>query len=104
MNKVYVNKETNMVEQIINIDVDTRWDPYWFPWCYIVDDPENKVDSYNLRYNTETGEFEVNEDFIPVETKIEDSEQQKEMKQLKEELEMTQNALNEILMMTLGGM
>ena len=59
MNKVYCNKETDIVEQIINIDVDTRWDENWFPNCYVVDDPENKVQTYNLKYNKEIVDFEI---------------------------------------------
>lgn len=65
MNKVYCNKETDMVEQIINIDVDTRWDENWFSNCYIVDDHENKISTYNLKYNKEKEIFEIVEGLNP---------------------------------------
>lgn len=70
MNKVYCNKETDLVEQIINIDVDTRWQENWFPNCYVVDDPNNEINTYNLRYNKETKEFEIVEGLKPKEEVI----------------------------------
>ncbi|MDZ5033975.1 hypothetical protein GNF81_14605, partial [Clostridium perfringens] len=47
MNKVFCNKETNMVEQIINIDIDTRFEENWFSNCYVVDDINNEINAYN---------------------------------------------------------
>lgn len=103
MNKIFCNKETNMVEQIINIDIDKNFSEDWFPNCYVVDDPENNINAYNLKYNKDLEVFEVVQGLNPKdEIVIEESEEKNKIKQLTEELELTQNALNEILM-NLGG-
>ena len=77
MNKVYVNKETNLVEQIINIDVNTRWSKDWFPWCYIVDDENNSLKHHGYRYNLETEKFEEIECYEEPPTIIEKSQNEK---------------------------
>lgn len=59
MNKVFCNRETNMVEQIICIDIDKRFDESWYPHCYIIDDEDNEVQGYNLKYNIETEQFDI---------------------------------------------
>lgn len=77
MNKVYVNKETNLVEQIINIDVNTRWSKDWFPWCYIVDDENNSLKHHGYKYNLETEQFEEIEGYEEPVTIIEKSQNEK---------------------------
>lgn len=101
MNKVYVNKETNLVEQIINIDVDTRWSEDWFPWCYIVDDEDNSLKHHGYRYNLETEEFEEIEGYEEPEVIIEPSKAQvveEKTKDLEMELYFTQSAVDFLLM------
>lgn len=105
MNKVYCNKETDMVEQIINIDVDTRWDENWFPNCYVVDDHENKISTYNLKYNKEKEVFEIVEGLNPKDAvevtpsaneKIEALE--KENENLKKEIQEIKNMITQTFM------
>ena len=101
MNKVYVNKETNLVEQIINIDVDTRWSGDWFPWCYIVDDEDNSLKHHGYRYNLETEEFEEIEGYEEPEVTIEPSRAEaveEKTKDLEMELYFTQSAVDFLLM------
>ncbi|MDZ5010892.1 hypothetical protein GNF77_18750, partial [Clostridium perfringens] len=94
MNKVFCNKETNMVEQIINIDIDTRFEENWFSNCYVVDDINNEINAYNLRYNKEMKKFESVEGVPDFEEAIfEESEKDLKIKSLKEELEIPQDAL-----------
>ncbi|MDU7085926.1 MAG: hypothetical protein E6344_19755 [Clostridium sp.] len=103
MNKVYCNKETDFVEQIINIDVDTRWEENWFPNCYVVDDPDNEINTYNLRYNKETKEFEIVEGIPPkdeviVEEAISNEDLKKENEILQNKITAMQAALDEIIL------
>ena len=101
MNKIYCNRETDMVEQIINIDIDTRWDENWFPSCYVIDDIDNKISTYNMKYNNETEEFELVEG-IPAKDEVivikqptaeEIQEIKKENEDLKARLEKVENIL-----------
>lgn len=101
MNKVYVNKETNLVEQIINIDVDTTWSEDWFPWCYIVDDEDNSLKHHGYKYNLETEKFEEIEGFEEPEVIVEPPRAEvveKITKDLEAELFLTQSAVDFLLM------
>lgn len=98
MNKVFVDKTTNVVSQIINIDKDPRWSEDWFSWCYVVDDPDNKINSYGYTYNLETKKFEEIKGYKEPEVIIEEKQEVQDIQDLKKELEMTQRALNEIIM------
>lgn len=103
MNKVYCNKETNMVEQILKVETYDELPDDYFSNCYAVIDEEEIINGYNVKYNKETNEFEIVSGLKPkTETVIEESEEKNKIKQLTEELELTQTALNEILM-NLGG-
>lgn len=59
MNKIYCNKDTDMVEQIINVDIDKNYDENWFKNCYMIDDPYNEISTYNIKFNKKTKRFEV---------------------------------------------
>lgn len=59
MNKVFINKETNMVEQILKVETYDELPDDYFPNCYAIEDMEEMVSAYNLRYNKETKKFEV---------------------------------------------
>lgn len=59
MNKIFCNKETDIVEQILEIREGEVIADDYFSNCYAVDDLEEKVNGYNLRYNKEIKEFEV---------------------------------------------
>jgi len=102
MNKVYCNKETNMVEQIINIDINKNWSEDWFSNCYVIDDPENKISTYNLKYNKEKELFEVIEGLKEkdeIEIMPSDIESlKKENESLKKEIEEIKNMITQTFM------
>lgn len=101
MNKIFCNKVTNMVEQIINIDTDTRWDENWFPNCYVIDDPLNEISTYNLRYNKEKEIFEVvegmkeKEEAEVIPSEIEKMKTENEL--LRKEIDEIKNMINQTL-------
>lgn len=100
MNKIYVDKQTNMVSQIINIEVDKEWSESWYPNCYIVDDENNEITSYGYRYNLEKKEFEVVEDYEEQVIEVEPSEIEelkKANEELKAEITIIQGALDSII-------
>lgn len=103
MNKIFVNKETDMVEQILKVEtLDELTDDY-FNNCYAVIDEGEKVDAYNLKYNKITGQFEIVEgipakDEVIVERtlNLEDfNNLKKENEDLKARLEKVENVLKE---------
>lgn len=59
MQKIFVNKDTNMVEQILKVESYDELPDNYFNNCYSVIDEEEKINAYNLRYNKETNEFEI---------------------------------------------
>lgn len=96
MQKIVVDNNTNEVLQIINLDIDTRWDDRWYPSCYVIDDVNNEINSYNLKYNKETEEFEINSDYVEVETIIEPTQielLEQENQQLRSELDLIKKHL-----------
>lgn len=64
MQKIIIDNDANRVLHIINLDMDSSFSESWYPNCYIVDDINNEINSYNLRYNKELEMFEIIEDFI----------------------------------------
>lgn len=51
MNKILVEKDTDMVSQIINIDDGYEFNPYVYgDNFYVVDDENNEISTYNLKY------------------------------------------------------
>lgn len=103
MQKVFINKNTNMVEQILKEEGEELKEDY-FPSCYMVEDEEEKIKGYNLRYNKEKGIFEVVEGILPfVEVDIikkptqEDyNNLKKENEELKERLDNIENLIKQI--------
>lgn len=59
MNKVFINKDTDMVEQILEVKTIDELPDDYFPNCYSIIDEEGKINAYNLRYNKESKIFEV---------------------------------------------
>lgn len=59
MQKIYINKITNMVEQILKEAEGENFNEDYFPTCYMVEDIEENIKSYNIRYNKEERIFEV---------------------------------------------
>lgn len=97
MNKVFVNKETDMVEQILKVEtLDELTDDY-FSNCYAIEDIEEKVNAYNLKYNKETKEFEVVEG-IPAkaEVVIEKTPTAEDFNNLKQENEELKSRLDKL--------
>ena len=101
MQKIYLNKETNIVEQIIKADYD-HFDSYnnetFGDNFYMVVDLESVVDGYNYVYDLESLKFKR-----IIETKqlkksvVEPSETQIQIKGLKEENKNLNNKLDLIL-------
>ncbi|MDU7362757.1 hypothetical protein [Clostridium sp.] len=103
MNKVFINKETDMVEQILEIREGEVIPDDYFPNCYAIDDPEGKINAYNLRYNKETKEFEIVEGIPPkdeviVEEAISNEDLKKENEILQNKITAMQAALDEIIL------
>lgn len=109
MNKVFCNKETDMVEQILGVKTIDELPDDYFPNCYAIMDEDEKVDAYNLKYNKETKEFETVEgipakDEVVVEKKVpntdieqlkkENEELKKENEEFKTRLEKLEELLN----------
>ncbi|MBS6502581.1 MAG: hypothetical protein KH415_13330 [Clostridium sp.] len=63
MQKIIIDNITNKVLHIINLDIDSSFNEEWYPNCYIIDDIDNEINSYNFIYNKEIEEFEVIEDY-----------------------------------------
>lgn len=97
MNKVYCNKETDMVEQILEIREGEIIPDDYFPNCYAIEDIEEKVNAYNLKYNKETKEFEVVEG-IPAkaEVVIEKTPTAEDFNNLKQENEELKSRLDKL--------
>lgn len=104
MQKVFINKETNMVEQILPIKtVDELPDDY-FSTCYAIIDELDEVNTYNLRYNKEEKTFEVVEELPAIDEVIvmkqpttEDYNALKEENEkLKSRLDNIENLINQI--------
>jgi FtsZ-binding cell division protein ZapB len=104
MQKIFINKETDMVEQILKVETNDELPDNYFPNCYAIIDEEDKINAYNLKYNKETKEFEVVEglpakDEVVVEEKVSntDIEQlKKENEELKKENEIFKERLESI--------
>lgn len=98
MNKVFINKETNMVEQILEIREGEVIPDNYFPNCYGVDDLEGEIGAYNLRYNKETKEFEEVEG-LPAKDEVEIIEKpnnEDELRKIKEENKELRAEIEEI--------
>ena len=101
MNKIFVNKDTDMVEQILPIQNEDELSDDYFPNCYAVIDREGKINAYNLRYNKDTKEFEIVEG-VPAIAKVKVIKQPavedfKEIKEENEELKARLEKLEELL-------
>lgn len=104
MQKIFINKETNLVEQILKEEEGEEIKEDYFPSCYMVEDIEEKIKGYNLRYNKEEGIFEVVEGVLPfAEVNIikqptpEDySALKKENEELKDRLDKIENMIKQI--------
>ena len=59
MQKIFINKETNIVEQILSVESEEELSDDYFSNCYAVLDKEDKINGYNLRYNKYAEDFEV---------------------------------------------
>lgn len=59
MNKIFINKDTDMVEQILEVREGEVIQDNYFPNCYMIEDVNNEISTYNLKYNKETEIFEV---------------------------------------------
>lgn len=101
MNKVFINKETDMVEQILEIREGEIIADDYFSNCYAIEDVEGKINAYNLRYNKETKEFETVEGIPPKDEvtiiKQPTAEEIQEIKKENEDLKARMEKLEELL-------
>lgn len=86
MQKVFINKETNMVEQILKVETCEELPDDYFNNCYAVIDEDEIINGYNVRYNTDSQEFEIVAGLKPKD-EVEIVEKNEHIKQLKEENE-----------------
>lgn len=97
MQKVFINKDTNIVEQILKVNTENELSDNYFSNCYAAIDKEDNINAYNLKYNKETKEFEVVEG-IPAkdEVVIDKAPSIEDFKNLKEENEELKNRLDKL--------
>lgn len=86
MQKIFVNKDTNIVEQILKVETYEELPDNYFENCYPILDEEDKINAYNLRYNKETGEFKKVEG-VPAKDEVKIIEKNEDINQLKAENE-----------------
>ena len=107
MQKIYLNKETHVVEQIIKEDYD-HFDSYnndtFGESFYMVIDADNIINGYNVRYNKELLQFEI----LPIvkshtESYVEPNETQIQIDKLKEENKLLNKKVDRILAILEGG-
>lgn len=101
MQKICVNKEDNMVNQIFDLSDYPEFKPEDYPYCYVIDDEDNKIKHYGYKYNLETEEFEEIEGYEEPEVIIEPSKVEvveKKTNDLEMELYFTQSAVDFLLM------
>lgn len=65
MQKIFINKETDMIEQILKVETADELSDDYFDTCYAVIDNEDKINAYNLKYNKEIKEYEAVEGLPP---------------------------------------
>lgn len=105
MQKICVNKEDNMVNQIFDLSDYPEFKPEDYPYCYVIDDEDNKIKHYGYKYNLETEEFEEIEGYEEPEVIIEPSKVEvveKKTNDLETELNLTQSAVDFLLMSTVS--
>lgn len=104
MQKIFINKETNLVEQILKEEEGEVITEDYFPSCYMIEDLEEDIKGYNLRYNKEEGVFEVVEG-LPAMDEVEIIKQpttedynalKEENKELKDRLDNIENLIKQI--------
>lgn len=95
MQKIFINKETNMVEQILEVNSEDELPDDYFKGCYSFLDYNDKINAYNLKYNKETKEFEVIEGIKPFDIPVieEKSNLEKENEELRSRLEKLEEIL-----------
>lgn len=103
MQKIFINKETDLVEQILEVLTEEELNDDYFESCYAVIDPENKINTYNMKYNKEKEIFEVVEgmkereevEIIPSKNDEAIEDLKKENESLKKEIEEIKNMINQ---------
>lgn len=104
MQKIFINKETDLVEQILKEEEGEYLTEDYFSNCYMVEDIEENIKGYNLRYNKKEEVFEVVEG-LPAMDKVEIFKQpttedynalKEENKELKDRLDNIENLIKQI--------
>ncbi|MGG7142490.1 hypothetical protein ACQPVP_03390 [Clostridium nigeriense] len=86
MQKIFINKKTDMVEQILKVETKDELSDDYFSNCYAYLDKEDKINAYNLKYNKENEIFEVVEG-LPAKDEVIVKEKNADIEQLKKENE-----------------
>ena len=106
MYRVYLNKETNVVEQVFDLTSEralakTLKEDTFGTHMYVIDTEEYV--GFNQLYNTETEAFEVNPNYIEPDTTVIPAKAdtiEEKTKELETELYLTQSAVDFLLMST----
>ena len=106
MYRVYLNKETNVVEQVFDLTSEralakTLKEDTFGTHMYVIDTEEHV--GFNQLYNTETETFEVNPNYIEPDTTVVPAKVdtvEEKTKELEMELYFTQSAVDFLLMST----
>lgn len=97
MNKVYCNKETDMVEQILKVDSYDELPDNYFNNCYAVIDEQEIINGYNVKYNKDTKEFEVVAGLKPKdEVIVEETPSKEDYDNLKQENESLKSRIEKL--------
>ena len=101
MQKIYLNKETHVVEQIIKEDYDhfeNYTDETFGDNFYMVLDENNEINDYDFIYNINTNNFDrVLEAKAYTESYVEPNDVEIQINELKEENKMLNEKLDKIL-------
>lgn len=103
MQKIIIDRDSLEVRQIINLDVDPRFDENWYIGYIIKDDVDNIVTNHGFKYSPSTGKFEENKDYKEPEVVIEESPSDARLTELERKLDLvTQQKDEEILELKLA--
>lgn len=86
MKRIYYDKDTYMVSQIFDLtkepELKNELNENTFVYCNMIDIEDDVEIGYNFKYNQETEEFEIDPDYVEVETIIEKSKVEELQEQL----------------------
>lgn len=105
MQKICINKEDNMINQIFDLSDYPEFKPEHYPYCYVIDDENNEIKHYGYKYNLETEKFEEVDGYEEAKVAVEPSKAEvveKKTEDLQLELQLTQSAVDFLLMSSMS--